>query len=117
MVKSEQTSAELTNLTLVCLQGSGYTYKVVILSEVISSELLRKSFDDFACLKAFIVVVRRNDIFLMISTEKRLCDFLLFLTSCKVHKQLVLRPRRRSRASWHYCISPEMCVRFQHCRL
>lgn len=72
MVKSKQTSAELTNLTLVRLQGSGYTYKVVILSEVISSELLRKSFDDFACLKAFIVVVRRNHIFLMISTEKRL---------------------------------------------
>lgn len=72
MVKSKQTSAELTNLTLVRLQGSGYTYKVVILSEVISSDLLRKSFDDFACLKAFIVVVRRNDIFLMISTEKRL---------------------------------------------
>lgn len=72
MVKSKETTAELTNRTLVRLQGSGYTYKVVILSEVISSELLRKSFDDFVCLKAFIVVVRRNDIFLMISTEKRL---------------------------------------------
>lgn len=116
MVKSKQTSAELTNTTLVRLQGFGYTYKVVILSEVISSELLRKSFDDFVCLKAFIVVVRRNDIFLMISTEKRLCGFLLFLTSSKVHKQLVMKPRRRSRASWLYFVSPEMCVSFQYCR-
>lgn len=116
MVKSKQTSAELTNTTLVRLQGFGYTYKVVILSEVISSELLRKSFDDFVCLKAFIVVVRRNDIFLMISTEKRLCGFLPFLTSCKVHKQLVLKPRRKSCASWLYFVSPEMCVRFQYCK-
>lgn len=52
MVKSKQTTAELTNRALVRLQGSGYTYKVVILSEVISSELLRKSFDDSVCLKS-----------------------------------------------------------------
>lgn len=116
MVKSKQTSAELTNTTLVRLQGFGCTYKVVILSEVISLELLRKSFDDFVHLKAFIVVVRRNNIFLMISTEKRLCGFLPFLTSCKVHKQLVLKPRRRSRALWLYFVSLEMCVRFQYCK-
>lgn len=52
----------------------------------------------------------------MISTEKRLCGFLLFVTSGKVHEQLVLRPRRRSRASWLCFVSPEMCVRFQSCR-
>lgn len=54
------------------LQGFGYTREVVILCKAISSELLRKSFGDFVCLKAFTAVVRRNDIFLVISAEKRL---------------------------------------------
>lgn len=84
MVKSKQTSAELTNTSRARLQGSGYTYKVVILSEVISSGLLRKSFDDFVCLKAFIVVVRINAVFLMISTGKRICGILPFLVSREV---------------------------------